>query len=54
MKASLSEYSEKLRHQEGKVKVRVGGRGKEEGWRRRGGGGRGRVGGGGGVQIVNW
>ena len=27
MKASLSEYSEKLRHQEGKVKVRVGGRG---------------------------
>ena len=29
MKASLSEYSEKLRHQEGKVKVRVGG--EEEG-----------------------
>ena len=25
MKASLSEYSEKLRHQEGKVKVRGGG-----------------------------
>ena len=25
MKVSLSEFSEKLRHQEGKVKVRVGG-----------------------------
>ena len=36
MKASLSEYSEKLRHQEGKVKVggRGGGEeGKEEGCR---------------------
>ena len=31
MKASLSEYSEKLRHQEGKVKVRVGGRGEGRG-----------------------
>lgn len=41
MKVSLSEYSEKLRHQEGKVKVRGGGgrrrlRGRGEG--RRGGG----------------
>ena len=32
MKASLSEYSEKLRHQEGKVKVRGGGgEGRREG-----------------------
>ena len=38
MKVSLSEYSEKLRHQEGKVKVRVGGG--EEG-RGEGGGGEG-------------
>ena len=38
MKVSLSEFSEKLRHQEGKVKVRVGGGEEGRGGGRRGGG----------------